>query len=99
MDHVNPTHTTQRITFSPSLATPPVNCAGATPVFVPPPRLVSVFPVLGLVSPLKTDIMILPKEAVLPPTTICVAPGANEIAVPDTVIARQPGIRVCVPIT
>jgi hypothetical protein len=43
--------------------------------------------------------IILPNGVVVPPTTTCVAPGASEIGVPDTVIAGAPGISVWVPMT
>ena len=40
--------------------------------------------------------IVLPNGVVVPPTTTCVAAGASQVSVPDTVIAGPPGV---VPIT
>jgi hypothetical protein len=88
-----------RITSFPLLTAPPVNSAGAAPVSVPvsilvpdsPPRLA---PPLVSDPPLNTDMIMLPNGVVVPAITSCVAPGASEIGVSDTVIAGPPGINV-----
>lgn len=54
--------------------------------------------VLGVVVPLKILLIMLPScVLVVPPITITVPPGPNEMTVPETVICGPPGTSVCPP--